>query len=275
MTVTGLHHVAIRVDSLDDAIEHYGQIGLPVISREHHPVTNTEAAVLGVGQHRILLVASGDHDATRYDLTPGPFAYLSLRTTDDTGSGDIATQQGLFGPGRWLTLPFANSAVELLSVEPAESVVGATGLWRIESIPWSVSDRAAATAEAGQRLGLTRSEADSDLVFPDLHSTNSLLFVGDDSYVDFNEPTDPQSPTARRLASSGNGAFALVLEPSDFDATVAALRERHVPTVTPDPVDLRVVWRDGTTGSAARIISLDRAFTGGARIFVSEPTFPW
>jgi hypothetical protein len=101
------------------------------------------------------------------------------------------------------------------------------------------------------------------------------LFVGDDSYIDFNEPTDPQSPTARRLASAGNGAFALVLEPHDFDAAVGALQERAVPTVTREPVDLRVVWRDGTTGSAARIISLDRAFTCGARIFVSEPTFPW
>lgn len=274
MTVTGLHSVAIRVDSLNDAVEHYARIGLPIVAREQHPICHTRAAVLGVGSHRIVLIEAGD-EHTEQELTPGPFAYLSLCATDEAGSGALTLHEGLFGLGRWLTLPTANTAVELLTLEPAEPVVGDSGLWRIESIPWSVSDRAAATAEAGARLGLTRTDDNSDLFFPDLHSTNSMLFLGDDSYVDFNEPTDPQSPTARRLASSGNGAFALVLEPHDFDAAVASLRAKEVPTVTPEPVDLRVIWRDGTTGSAARIISLDRKFTCGARIFVSEPTFPW
>ena len=112
-------------------------------------------------------------------------------------------------------------------------------------------------------------------MFPDLQSTNALLFVGRDSYIDFNEPTDSSSLTARRLAKGGNGVFALVIEPREFDTALAELKRQQVPTVAPEPIDLRVVWRDGTQGSAARIMSIDKSFTFGARIFVSEPTFPW
>jgi catechol 2,3-dioxygenase-like lactoylglutathione lyase family enzyme len=275
MSVVGLHHVAIRVPTLDRAIENYAQLGLPVVAHVQHPVSRSHAVVLAVGDHRVVLVEAGDPAGASSVLTPGPFAYISLRVTHNHHARDSLRHEGLFGPSEWLSLPTANSAFELVDLDPPERVVGDTGLWRIESIPWSVSDRAAATAEATESLGLSRSDRYSDLVFPDLLSTNTLLFIGDDCYIDFNEPTDKDSPTARRLSASGNGAFALVLEPQNFDDALAALRQRGVPTVTPDAVDLRVTWPDGTTGSAARIISIDKAFTGGARIFVSEPTFPW
>jgi hypothetical protein len=36
-----------------------------------------------------------------------------------------------------------------------------------------------------------------------------------------------------------------------------------------------VRWKDGTEGSAARIVMVDRSFLDGARIFISAPTFPW
>jgi Glyoxalase/Bleomycin resistance protein/Dioxygenase superfamily len=266
VSVAGLHHVALRTTALDEAIENFGRIGLPVVESRDHPVLGARAAILGVGHHRVVLVEDD-----------GPsFAYLALRYS---GDGDRpaggSRRDGLFGAGEWLRLDVAGSAVELLAGQPEERVVGDTGLWRIESIPWSVSDRAAAADEATRVLGLTRSEEHSELVFPDLHSTNSLMPLGEDCYIDFNQPTDESSPTARRLASQGNGFFALVLEPEDFDRAVAKLAEREVPTVTAEPVELRVIWRDGTPGIAARIISLDRKFTAGARIFVSEPTFPW
>lgn len=272
MSIVGLHHVTLRVPSVDEATRNLTRLGLPVVDIGMHPVANLRAAVFGLGAHRLVAVEDPDGQ-----FSTGAFAYVSMRCDGDGARwpAEYARRAGLFGSSAWVNLPTCNSLVELITAEPLPSEVGEAGYWRIESIPWSVADRAAAEAEAARALGLQRCVEYSDLVFPDLQSTNALLFVGPDSYIDFNEPTDPSSPTARRVAKGGNGVFALVIEPREFDAALAELKRQQVPTVTPDPVELRVVWRDGTQGSAARIVSIDKSFTFGARIFVSEPTFPW
>lgn len=150
-----------------------------------------------------------------------------------------------------------------------------TPIERIESIAWAVRDADAVATELVTRFGLELDERYSHLWFPELGVHNRLLLAGLDCYVDLNLPARADSPVARQLARTGDGIFAVILEPADLDLATRDLRARGVPTLVDEPVRLRVEWRDGSEGIAARVLAVDRRFTLGARVFLSEPTFPW
>lgn len=271
MTVA-LRSVALAVPSLSSALERLGNLGLPAVEIEG---SSDEAGVrcVGVGRQRLEL---WDRKAlvSLESAAPGPFPFITLSA--DSRAAGRALGAGLRKDrSAWLTIDALGATVRIVEHRDVECSVGDTGLFRIESLPWAVTDRARAREELHDALGIDPSPDYSDLVFPELRTTNTLFFLGDESYLDANESIDGRGPIAKQVADRGSGQFAIVLEPRDLDQAVAQIRQRGVPTLTPAPVELGVRWRDGTDGIAARILAIDPSYLFGARVFISEPTFPW
>jgi hypothetical protein len=221
--------------------------------------------------------APGSRLAAAAANRPGLVGVLLCGEQDDVDRV-LATPEGrpadgVFGPMAIARSEALGTTIELAAV-PIPSAPGSP-LARIESIPWAAADADKAATALEALTGLQASEEWSGLEFPDLGTRNRLVFAGPHAYLDFNEATRPGVPLHKLVERQGSGIYAVVLEPEDFDGYVAGLREAGIPTVTPEPVDLRVRWKNGTEGSAARIVMVDRSFVDGARIFVSEPTFPW
>jgi hypothetical protein len=280
MSPLSLDGVALAVPSLDEAVERFARLGLPAGDAWSHPALDARCCSLSVGPHRLVLVETVPSAplSAPVPLGRGPFPYLCLRVEclDPYRSQPAAVPApGVAGPAVWLALEAAGGAVEVVRSAPRPSTVGDTAILRIESLPWAVAARGGPADELAATLGLVPDPSVSNLVFPDLSTTNSLVFVGPDCYLDLNEATDASSPVARQVGRRGNGQFAIVLEPDDLDAAVGTIRSRGVPTSTQAPIDLKVTWPDGRRGTAARIIAVDRDYAYGARIFLSEPTFPW
>jgi hypothetical protein len=221
--------------------------------------------------------APGTRLAASAESRPGLVGVLLCGDQDDVDrmlaapEGRPAT--GVFGAMAIARTEAVGTTIELAAV-PIPSAPDSS-LARIESIPWAAADAGKAAAALEALTGLAASEEWSGLEFPDLGTRNRLVFAGPHGYVDFNEPTRPGVPIHKLVERQGSGIYAVVLEPVDFDGYVEGLEAAGVPTVTPQPIDLRVRWKDGTEGSAARIVMVDRAYVDGARIFVSSPTFPW
>ena len=273
-----LASVGLSVPSIGEAVERFNNLGLPVVASGASRLFGADQCSLGVGQHRLNLIASGDSDWKTIVGTPsGPFPYFSLRVEDldpyrmRKGFLQETERDGSL----WVALPKTGTIVSLIVEQPVESLVGPSGMSRIESLPWAVANREEAKQELAEVLGLSVDPQYSDLVFPDLQTTNSLVFLGQESYLDLNETIGESGPIGRHVSRRGNGQFAVVLEPEDLDAAADFLASRGVPTVTPAPVELRVLWPDGRNGRAARILSIERSYLFGARVFLSEPTFPW
>jgi hypothetical protein len=190
----------------------------------------------------------------------------------------LATPEGRPAAGVLGPMAIARSEALGTTIELATAPIPSASdspLARVESIPWAAADADKAATALEAMTGLTASTEWSGLEFPDLGTRNRLVFAGPHGYLDFNEPTRPGVPLHKLVERQGSGVYAVVLEPENFDEYVDGLRRSGVPTVTPEPIDLRVRWKDGSEGSAARILMLDRGFVDGARIFISEPTFPW
>jgi hypothetical protein len=190
----------------------------------------------------------------------------------------LATPEGRSATGVLGPMAIARSEALGTTIELAAAPIPAapqSPLARVESIPWAVADGNKAAMALEGLTGLIASEEWSGLEFPDLGTRNRLVFAGPHSYLDFNEAIRAGVPVHKLVERQGSGIYAVVLEPVDFDGYVDGLWSSGVPTVTPRPVDLRVRWKDGSEGSAARIVMVDRSFVDGARIFISEPTFPW
>lgn len=221
--------------------------------------------------------AAGSRLAASAENRPGLVGVLLCGDQDDVDRLLAAPQgrpaTGVFGP-----MAVARSEALGTMIEVAAAPIPAapeSPLARIESIPWAAADAAKAAAALEALTGLIPSEEWSGLDFPDLGTRNRLVFAGPHGYLDFNEATRPGVPLHKLVERQGSGIYAVVLEPVDFDGYVDEVRTQGIPTVTPEPVDLRVRWKDGSEGSAARIVMIDRAFVDGARIFISRPTFPW
>ena len=60
MSIVGLHHVTLRVPSVDEAIRNFTRLGLPVVDMGMHPVANLRAAIFGLGAHRLVAVEDPD-----------------------------------------------------------------------------------------------------------------------------------------------------------------------------------------------------------------------
>jgi hypothetical protein len=210
-----------------------------------------------------------DGDASVYATGLGALAIVPA----DNRPGIVRV--ALTGTSRHLVVDDPNLGTPIEVVGAPAPSQAASPIARIESIPWATHDARAAAAALERELELGAHDRYSGLVFPDVGTTNRLVMVGQSSYLDFNEPISDHAPVRKTLQSVGNSAYAIVLEPHDFDGHVARMQADRIPTVTSAPVELRVRWNDGSSGSAARILAVDRGFLHGLRVFISAPTFPW
>jgi hypothetical protein len=249
-------HGPVRLDSLDVTCSVFSTRSGGVATIEPAPASRLAASAEGrPGLAGVLLCGEQD-DVDRMLAAP---------------KGRPAT--GVFGP-----MAIARSEALGTTIELAAAPIPAapdSPLARVESIPWAAADAGKAAIALEALTGLVASEKWSGLEFPDLGTRNRLVFAGQHGYLDFNEAVRPGVPVHKLVERQGSGIYAVVLEPVDFDGYLDGLRSSGVPTVTPRPIDLRVRWKDGSEGSAAQIMMVERAFVDGARIFISEPTFPW
>ena len=113
MTVLkGIHHVAVAVDDLDEAIETYGRLfGAELEHRDTVNEQGVEAAAVLVGESRIELLAATDADTPvgRFLARRGPGVHHVAYEVDDIGAAladlagsgaeliDDAPRRGMFG----------------------------------------------------------------------------------------------------------------------------------------------------------------------------------
>lgn len=280
MTVLGVSYVSVLVRSIEAALPTFDALGLRLAARELHRGLAAHSAILATDDGALVLMEPTDDRsrlAERLRAHGGGLYHVALLVDSLDGYATLPGAElcdGLVGQGLLVELPSTRTLLEIVT-EPWQRAARAGPLSRIESIPWAVKRADEVAADLLRLLGLQQSEPFSDLWFPDLGVRNRLLFAGPRCYLDLNQPDNDESPMARHLARFGDGIFAVVIEPHDLDQVGADLHQRGVPLLATQPVDLRVQWRDGTHGIAARVLAVNRHFTHGARIFFSAPTFPW
>jgi catechol 2,3-dioxygenase-like lactoylglutathione lyase family enzyme len=275
--VLGIAYVGILVEDLQEAGRRLEAIGLIPGQSNFHPGLNCQMTVFGTdnGGLALLQPVPGSLQADHLALHGGGAYHVALRTADIArwiGVHGFTVIDGPEGPAVFYR---ADSGLVFEITEFDGTANVPTPFARIESIPYAVAKRHAVADEIVQRLGLERSLEFSDLYFPDVQSTNSLLFAGPHAYLDITEGTSAQSPIRRAADRHGNSIFGVVLQPHSLAEVAKALDVASVPTVAPEPFHLRVEWKDGAVGPAAEVIAIDRTFACGARLFLNVPTFPW
>lgn len=279
MKVLGLSYASAAVQSIAEATENFQRLGLRYLGEERHERLGASVALFTTDNGAIALMEpeSSDSPVASYLKEPGAGLYHAALWVDSVAEfaerlgGEV--REEFCGSSLLVPIPDTGTVMELVS-RPFKSASRGSAIERIESVPWMAVDAGKAEAELGEKFGLKASREYSDLWFPELGVKNRFFFTGDTCYLDINVPQSNSSPLARQIAKRGSGLFALALEPYDLDAASRQLRENGVPTLVEKPIDLNVQWHDGSSGSAARVLAVDTRFTHGARIFMSEPTFP-